>query len=106
MLGDQAVQIPLLLTSNFCLKSLKFMKNAVPDEAVEAICSVLQDNTTLQTFHLCKNPNGPAALEALVYMLSINTTLREINLMGNPKMTHEYRAKFAAMSNKFRKVYI
>jgi len=105
-LKDRAAQVPPLVASNFCLKSLKFVKNAVPDETVEALCTVLQDNTTLQTLHLSQNASGPVALEALVYMLNINTTLREINLMGNPKMTHEYRAKFAAMSNKFRKVYI
>ena len=105
-LSERGSQIPPLVASNFCLKSLKFIKNNLSDSTIEELSSVLQDNTVLQTLHIAQNPTGPAALEALAYMLGINSTLREINLMGNPKMTHEYRAKFAAMSNKFRKVYI
>ena len=97
--------IPPLLTSNFCLKSLKFLKNALPDSVTSSIGTVLKDNTTLQSLHIAQNPISPEAMDSLLEMLSENTTLREINLTGNPKMTQEYKGKFATHSNRYRKVY-
>ena len=104
-LSERASSIVPSLASNFCLKSLKLVKNNLSDSDVAGICSVLQDNTTLQSLHIAQNAVSAEGMEAIVEMLSLNTTLREVNLMGNPKMTHDMKVRLAGMSNKYRKIY-
>jgi len=68
--------------------------------------SVLQENTTLHTLHITQNTMSTEAMDAVIEMLNINTTLRDVSLTGNPKLTSEYRAKFASMANKYRKIQL
>lgn len=68
------------------------------------LLSVLQENSTLHTLHITQNAMSSEVMDAVIEMLNINTTLRDISLAGNSKMTSEYRAKFASMANKYRKI--
>jgi len=58
----------------------------------------------LHTLHILHNAMSAEVMDSVIEMLNINTTLRVISLAGNPELTPEYRAKFAAMANKYRKI--
>jgi hypothetical protein len=104
-LGDLAGKIAAYLPENEVLIRLKLVKNNISDSAAVDIFRALADNFTLQEINLSQNSLSSSALDELVETLNINTTLKDINLTGNPKMTAEFKAKFAGMTSRFRKIH-
>ena len=104
-LGDLAGKIASYLPENEVLLRLKLIKNSISDNAAIEIFRALADNFTLQELNLSQNALSAAALDELIDMLNINTTLKDINLTGNTRMTPEYKARFAGMTSRFRKIH-
>lgn len=104
-LGDKVGLLGQYLINNNTLKTLKLVKNFISDSAACEVFRSLQENSTLQSLHLSQNSLGDEALEELIEMLNVNTTLRDIYLIGNPRMSADYKARFAKMSSRFRKIY-
>ena len=87
------------------LLRLKLIKNSITDNAAIEIFRALADNFTLQELNLSQNNLSALALDELIDMLNINTTLKDINLTGTARMTPEYKARFAGMTSRFRKIH-
>ena len=104
-IGDLALRIATYLPDNSYLTKLKLVKNNISDAAAIEIFKALQENYTLQVLNLSQNMLGNDSLDELIEMLGINTTLQDIYLLGNPKLTPEYKAKFASMTSRFRRIH-
>lgn len=104
-LGDLAIKIAGYLPENNYLTKLKLVKNNISEAAAIEIFRALIENDTLQVLNLSQNLLSSTSLDELIEMLNINTTLQDIYLLGNPKMTSEYKARFASMSSRFRRIH-
>ena len=104
-LGDLASKIAPYLPDNSYLTKLKLVKNNISDAAAIDIFKALQENYHLQILNLSQNTLNANSLDELIEMLGINTTLQDIYLLSNPKLTSEYKAKFATMTSRFRRIH-